>query len=241
MAPPDPRHLSEPRELPPRVRHRALMVAVGSLLVVVLAVAVARAVGTAGPRPDRSPAGSPAATPTSVGSATAPPTTAAQAGEQQGKEEEPLIANPSFEASVSGWSPIGAAVLERIPTAKEGRWSVKLVGERGSAAATRAGIEHAAVPVEPGVQVNQLYEAVVWVRTTKPGTLVQVNMVEYVDGRRFAIDSAGVNLPNTDWRKIEVYHYLHRPGSRLGVEVVAPALPRDASVLLDGVKMELEH
>ncbi|HEV8649455.1 MAG TPA: hypothetical protein VG276_08615 [Actinomycetes bacterium] len=240
MTPTDPKHLADPRGPSPPVRNPVLMVAAGSLLVVVLAVAIAWAVRTSGSRPDRSPAGSQAATATSV--ATAPPTTAAKAGQQPGKEaEEHLIANPSFEASVAGWRPIGTAVLERIPTAKDGKWSVKLVGGQGSAAATRAGIEHAAVPVEPDVKVNQLYEAVVWVRTSKPGTLVQVNVVEYVDGRRFAVDSAGTDLRNTDWRQIEVYHYLHRPGSHLVVEVVAPALPRGESVLVDSVKMELEH
>jgi len=243
MTPSDPRHLAEPRGPSPPVRHRVLMVAAGCLLVVVLAVAIAWAVVSSGSRPDRSPAGSQPAPATSVGAAaTAPSTTAATAGEQQGKaKEEELIANPSFEASVAGWRPVGAAVLERIPTAKDGRWSVKLVGGPGSASAARAGIEHAAVPVEPGVKVNQLYEAVVWVRTSKPGTLVQVNVVEYVDGRRFAVDSAGSDLRNTNWRQIEVYHYLHRPGSRLAVEVVAPTLPRGESVLVDGVKMELEQ
>jgi hypothetical protein len=237
MAPPDPRHLAEPGGFPPPARNRALMVVAGSLLVVVLAVAIAWAVGAS--RPGRSPAGSQAAPATSLPAATDPPATAGPAPQGQSKKEARLIANSSFESSIAGWRPIGAAVLERTPTAKDGRWSVKLVRGRGSAA--RPGIGHAAVPVEPGVKVNDLYEAVVWVRTSKPGTLVQVNMVEYVDGRRFATDSAGTNLRTTDWRQIEVYHYLHRLGSRLVVEVVAPGLPRGASVLVDSVKMEREH
>lgn len=239
MAPPDPRHLARPRESSPPVRNRALMVAAGSLLVVVLAVAIAWAVGSS--RPGRSPAGSQAAPATSVSAATAPPATAGPAPQGQSKKEARLIANSSFESSIAGWRPIGAAVLERTPAAKDGRWSVKLVRGRGSASAARPGLGHAAVPVEPGVKVNDLYEAVVWVRTSKPGTLVQVNMVEYVDGRRFATDSAGTNLRTTDWRQIEVYHYLHRLGSRLVVEVVAPDLPGGASVLVDSVKMEREH
>jgi len=236
MAPPDPKHLAEPRGLSPAVRYRALIVAAGSLLMIGIAAVVAVALATSGARPGRTPVGSA----TSAGTALAPPTTAARAAQGQGKEEERLIVNPSFEASVAGWRPIGGAVLERVPTAKEGRWSLRLVGGRGSAPAARAGIEHAAVPVAPGAKVNQLYEAVVWVQASKPGTAVQVNVVEYVDGRRFAVDAAGTTLGSTSWRKLEVYHYLHRVGSKLVVEVVAPALGGGASMLVDAVTMEPE-
>jgi hypothetical protein len=232
MAPPNPRHLAGARALPAPGRRRALLLTVGSVLVVV-AVAVVWAVAGPGRRSERRAENQQVAS-----ASTAAPPTATTAGQAKAGEEDELIANPGFEASAAGWRPMGSTVLERTPTAEQGAWSVKLFGgQRGTA---RAGIEHGSVPVDRDAKVNQVFAAAAWVRG-RPGTNVQVNLVEYVDRQRYAIDSAGTILRDTGWRQIEVYHYLHRTGSRLAVEVVAPTLPGGASLLVDGVELKPEH
>ena len=234
MAPRNPRHLAGPHG---PARRRILLLAAGGLLVV-MAVAIVWAAASPGGRRGQPASGQQAA---SASTATVPAATTARPGQGAGAKpggDDALLPNPSFEASTSGWQPIGAAVLERTTTAKDGRWSVKLIG--GQRVAARAGIEHATVPVDPEVKVDEVYSAAAWVRG-KPGTNVQVNLVEYVDGQRYAIDSAGTILRDTGWRQIEVYHYLHRTGSRLAVEIVAPTLPGGSSVLVDGVDLKLEH
>jgi hypothetical protein len=60
---------------------------------------------------------------------------------------------------------------------------------------------------------GKTYAASVWVRANRPGTLVEVNLLEVVGGRRYATDSVGAVLEGGDWERVEVTHLAHRLGA----------------------------
>jgi hypothetical protein len=94
-----------------------------------------------------------------------------------------------------------------------------------------------ALPAALRCKRGKSYAARVWVRASRPGTLVEVNLVEVVGGRRYATDTVGAVLEGGDWRRVEVVHLVHRPGATLTVEVVLPRGSPRASVLLDELEV----
>jgi hypothetical protein len=90
-----------------------------------------------------------------------------------------------------------------------------------------------ALPAVLRCKPGKTYAASVWVRANRPGTLVEVNLLEVVGGRRYATDSVGAVLEGGDWERVEVTHLAHRLGAPLAVEVVLPRGSPRASVLVD--------
>jgi hypothetical protein len=165
--------------------------------------------------------------------AAAPSTAAAPTSTVQVK---PTTRNPAsvvqigFEADLAGWRPIGAARLQRDPGARRGRWAARFTG---SGFADQGMALPAALRCRPG----KSYAASIWVRADRPGTLVEVNLLEVVGGRRFATDTVGAVLESGDWQRVEVTHLGHRPGATLPFEVVLPRGSPEASVLVDELEV----
>jgi len=86
---------------------------------------------------------------------------------------------------------------------------------------------------------GKTYAASVWVRANRPGTLVEVNLLEIVGGRRYATDTVGAVLESGDWQRVEVTHQAHRPGASLTVDVVLPGGSPRASVLVDELEVTI--
>ena len=148
----------------------------------------------------------------------------------------PRTSNPAsmirvgFEAGLAGWRPIGAARIQRDPGARRGRWAARFTGS-GSAD------QGMALPAALRCKLGKAYTASVWVRADRPGTLVEVNLLEVVGGKRYATDSIGAVLEPGDWQRVEVAHLAHRPGAALAVEVVLPRGSPRASVLVDELEV----
>jgi Carbohydrate binding domain len=230
-----PRHLAGPRASAPMVRNRAIGVVVGVLLLVGLAVAVSRVVGALGSRSDRD-AGRAAATtvatpPTSspAGSAVAPSSTTPTVTTVPGN----LVANPGFETGMDGWRPIGAASLDRVSVAHQGTWATRLTGGSES----DPGVTYPSVTTTKAA--GSMYQASAWVRASQPGQTGEIRVLEYVDGERFAIFRSGLVLGDTGWHRLAVAQLVHVKGSTLGVEVVAPKLPANATLTVDDVTVRL--
>jgi hypothetical protein len=64
-------------------------------------------------------------------------------------------------------------------------------------------------------------------------------VLEYVDGERFAVFRSGLVLGDTGWHRLAVAQLVHVKGSTLGVEVVAPKLPANATLAVDDVTVRL--
>jgi hypothetical protein len=218
------------------VRKRVIGVAVGVLLLVVLAVAISRAVNALGSRSERD-AGRGAATTIApqatsapaVSSTIAPGSTAPTVTTAPGN----LVGNPGFESGLDGWRPIGAASLDRVGVAHEGTWAIRLTG--GSDADPGVTFPRVTTTKAKG----SMYQASAWVRASRPGQTGEIRLLEYVDGERFAVFRSGLVLGDTGWHQLGVAQLVHVKGSILGVEVVAPKLPADANLTVDDVTVRL--
>jgi hypothetical protein len=165
---------------------------------------------------------------------TAPPTTAA--APTSTVQAKPTTSNPDpvvqvgFEASLAGWWLIGATRIQRHPLAHTGRWAAQFTG---SGMADQGMALPAMLRCKPG----KSYAATIWVRASRPGTLLEVNLLEHVGGRRYAIDTVGALLDHGAWQRVEVAHLAHRPGASLAFEIVLPQGSPRSSVLVDDLEV----
>jgi hypothetical protein len=143
-----------------------------------------------------------------------------------------LLGNPGFEEDLSGWQALGGARLDLVSAAHDGQRAVSIAAGSGA---------------DPGMTARRVtrsephttYVATAWVRASEPGATVELNLVEYVGGRRLSTDVAGHVLPDAGWQRIEVEHVTHKQDSDLAVEIVANGLPRQAELLVDSVEVRL--
>ena len=177
-------------------------------IVLTIAVLVGQMVGRPGAPPPDPPAAAPPPGSTGPGS-TGPAATG------------PAATGPDPAAA---WTSVGGARVERTLPAG---FTPTGPGDQGIAVAGLAGCT-------PG----QVYAASLRVRSSQPGTLVQVTLLEVAGGRRFSGDTIGAVLPDRGWRQVEVAHEGQRPGTALAVEVVLPRGSPRATVLVDDLRVE---
>jgi Carbohydrate binding domain len=183
---------------------------------VAIVLTAAVVIGSMFQRPG-SPEPGPAAAPT-----TAPAPPSATAGN--------LVADPGFEAGLAGWLAVGGARVERTGSARAGRWAGRFT------ATGRADQGMALVQVlrcTPG----RTYAAAAWVMASRPGTVVQVTLLEVAGGRRLAADTVGAVLQAGRWQRVEVAHDAHRAGAALALELVLPRGSPPASVMVDDLEV----
>jgi hypothetical protein len=234
-----PRHLSQRRSDPALLPATTGGVASVLVRLVLLAVVVAAVVaaglgartllGPASPRPPdvtvmrapaaptRSPAADAFALPTSTTTATA---------RRSGVN---LLPDPSFETGLAGWRAVGGTRLDRVGSARDGRWAANI--SQASAATPRVVAPRVAV-----VARKVPYVAALWLRSSRPGTAVRVQLVELRRGRRLAVDTVDTALDGVSWQRLEVAHDGHEVGNVLALEIEAD-LPGSASISLDQVDL----
>lgn len=224
-----PRHLAAP---PPRplARARDHLLAESILAMIAIALTTALVIGSL---VDRSGSGTvarlpnlppmPPPTTARAAAATQAPTAASPAGN--------LLADPGFELGVDGWAALGGARVGRVAGGRSGQWAASFAGG--------GHMPGVALPNVTSIKAHKSYAATVWVRSSRPGVTVQLNVLEYVNGRRYATDTGGAVL-GSGWERLEVAHATHRPGSRLGLEILAPGLPGGTNVLLDDLAVIIE-
>jgi hypothetical protein len=149
------------------------------------------------------------------GASARPATTAAPA-----TTAPPAAAPPS-----AGWLALGGARVEAAEPAGAGR-------RPGRFTATGAGDQGIALAGLLRCVPGRIYAASLLVRASRPGTLLEVTLLETAAGRRVAEDSIGAVLTDTGWRRVEIAHEAHRPGTALAVEVVLPRGSPRATVLV---------
>jgi hypothetical protein len=141
-------------------------------------------------------------------------------------EDGNLLADAGFEAGLAGWDAVGRAGLHRVGEGREGDWALRLT--RGSS--RQPGALHAEVT---RLQADRRYEATAWVRASRPGVEVQVNLFELRGGGRYSVDTVGAVARAGQWQRLEVSHDTHRPGTTLAVEILAPTLTSGTNLLVD--------
>jgi hypothetical protein len=174
--------------------------------------------------PESAPPGDPpAAAPTT---APAPPSTAGGRPAPAGN----LVADPGFEAGLTGWLGVGGARVERTGPARAGRWA----GRFTATGRTDQGMARVRLSrCTPG----RSYTAAVWVMASRPAAVVQVTLLEVDGRRRLAADTIGAVLQAGQWQRVEVAHDAHRSGTTLALEVVLPGGSPPATVMVDDLEV----
>ena len=162
---------------------------------------------------------------TSATTAAAPTSTLGTARTAEGSN---LLVDPSFDAGLAGWRPISGARLERGRPPRRGQWAATLTS---TATVDQGMARREVLRCKP----HKTYAATAWLRSSKPGMLVELNLLEYVQGRRYATDTVGAVLQDRGWQRLQVVHMAHRPGAALAVEVVLPKASARSTVLVDDV------
>ena len=190
------------------------------LTAAVVITAMFRHPGSPEPAP---PGGPPAAAPTT---APAPPSTAGGRPAPAGN----LVADPGFEAGLTGWLGVGGTRVERTGPARAGRWA----GRFTATGRTDQGMARVRLSrCTPG----RSYTAAVWVMASRPATVVQVTLLEVDGRRRLAADTIGAVLQAGQWQRVEVAHDAHRSGTTLALEVVLPGGSPPATVMVDDLEV----
>ena len=175
---------------------------------------------------------SPQAPPDTAPSTAAPKTTAAPPPTLRSEptRNPALTVQVGFEAGLADWRPIGTPRMKRDPRAREGRWAARFD-------AIGAADQGMALPAVLRCKPGKSYAASVWVRASRPGILLEINLLEVVGDRRYATDTVGTVLEPDAWQRVEVAHLVHRPGATLAFEVVLPRGSPRARVLVDELEV----
>jgi hypothetical protein len=220
-----PRHLAPPQRTRSRARDHLLVESILALMAIGLTTAIL--IGSLVERPESSAARlpnllPPAPTTTRAAATTPSPSSSRPAPGQNGN----LLADPGFETGLDGWSAVGKAGLEQVEEGRSGDWSLRMT--RGSS--RWPGALHTEVA---SLKADKRYEASVWVKASKPGIEVQVNLFELRGGKRFAVDTVGAIVQAGEWQRLDVSHDTHRPGTTLALELLAPNLASGTNLLVD--------
>jgi hypothetical protein len=235
MADGEPRHLAEPSKRfglsPLQQLFLASMLGLAALTAVI--ALLTRDTGTeraAGSATTRAQA---AATTTTAAATT---TTAAATSTTRPLRPTPgnLLADGDFERDLAGWAPLAGAGVDRVEGGTSGRWAVAVTP--GASGDGRAGMVRRDAATS---EADTTYEASFWVQAPAGGQVV-LALRELTGGREISADQAGYTLTPGEWQQLAVEHHTAAPGSRLALEVVAPNLPGDGRLLVDGVDLQTE-
>ena len=221
-----PRHLAPPSRTRPRARDHLLVESILALVAIGLTTAIM--IGTLLDRPESSAARLPNLLPPAPTTTRAAATVPGPASTRPAPapDDGNLLADPGFEAGLDGWRAVGGAGLERVGEGHGGDWGLRLTrGSSGQPGAVRAEVA--------SLKAERRYEATAWVRASRPGVEVQVNLFELRGGKRFAVDTVGVVAAAGRWQRLDVSHDAHRPGATLAVEILAPTLRPGTNLLVD--------
>jgi hypothetical protein len=167
-----------------------------------------------------------AATPTTSGGTGARPSTLPPraAGE--------LLDDPGFEVGLGRWQAGQEARLARVAGGRSGSWAASLAA--GSSPTPSMGIRQV-----QRCQLGKEYAVTVWLRASRPGALVRVDLAEESRGRRYAVDTAGAVLEGQGWEPLEVLHVTHQPGASLAIQITAVELPSGGQVVVDDLSLQV--
>jgi hypothetical protein len=219
-----PRHLAPPQRTRPKARDHLLVESILALVAIGLTTAIM--IGSLLDRPESSAARLPNLLPPAPTTTRAAATVPSPASTRPAPDDGNLLADPGFETGLDGWRAVGGAGLERAGEGRASDWGLRLT--RGSS--SQPGALHAEVA---SLKADRRYEASVWVRASRPGVEVHVNLFELRGGTRFAVDTVGAVATSGQWQRLDVSHDAHRPGTTLAVEILAPTLKRGTTLLVD--------
>ena len=221
-----PRHLAPAPK--PRSRARDHLLVEAILALVAIGITTVILIGSMLDRPESSAARLPNLLPpaptTTRAAATVP--SPASSRPAPAPDDGNLLTDAGFEGGLAPWRAVRGSGLERVVDGREGSWALRLTRGRSR----QPGAVHPAVTT---LRKGKRYDATAWVRASRTGVEVQVNLLELRGGKRFAVDTVGAVTKAGEWQRLEVSHDAHRPGATLAVEILAPTLTGGSSLLVD--------
>ena len=220
-----PRHLAPaPR---PRAQARDHLLVEAILALVAIGITTVILLGSLLDRPESSAARLPNLLPPAPTTTRAAATTEPAGSRPAPRPEDAnLLTDAGFEAGLAPWRAVGGTGLDRVDDGRLGGWALRLT--RGQSRSP--GVLH---PEVAKLRKGERYDATAWVLASRPGVEVQVNLLELRGGKRFAVDTVGADTRAGEWQRLEVSHDAHRPGATLAVEILAPTLAGQTSLLVD--------
>jgi Carbohydrate binding domain len=224
-----PRHLAPTERTRSPARHHLLAESIIALAAVVLTAAVLLGSVVGGPESSaaRLPNPLPVAPTTTRSAGTVPSSVAGAAG--QGAAAA-MLADAGFDATLAAWRPVGGAGLERPPEGRGATQALRLT----PGASPWPGLMHERVAK---VAADRRYEVTLWLRASRPGTEVRLNLYELREGQRFAVDTAGAVAGPGGWQRArltyQAQYNAQQPDAVLAVEVLAPGLVEGTALLVD--------
>lgn len=217
-----PRHLAPSQRRPGLVRS---VLSAALLVVVVLAVGVVVVLGSIDrlKHPTRD-AG------TAVGSQGA---SRPEPGSATTSGPQPLLREGGFEGALGGIRAERGTRLEVVAGGAGSAYAARL--SSAAASGGNAGLLADQVTRPPGQGAR--YSATAEVRASRPGQVVQIQLIESVGGRRVSADPQLLRLHDTQWREIGVQHEISSSGSVLGVEVTFGNVGHGQYVWVDDLKV----
>jgi len=218
-----PRHLAPSQRRPGLVRS---VLSAALLVVVVLAVGVVVVLGSIDrlKHPPRGDAG------TAVGSQGA---SRLEPGSATTSGPRPLLREGGFEGALGGIRAEQGTNLEVVAGGAGSAYAARL--SSAAASGGNAGLLADQVTRPPGQGAR--YSATAEVRASRPGQVVQIQLIESVGGRRVSADPQLLRLHDTQWRGISVQHEISSNGSVLGIEVTFGNVGRGQYVWVDDLKV----
>jgi hypothetical protein len=222
-----PRHLAPTERTRSPARHHLLAESIIALAAVGLTAAVV--LGSVLGGPESSAARLPNPLPVAPTTTRAAGTVPSSAADAAGQGAAAMLADAGFDATLAAWRPVGGAGLER---AAEGRGATQVL-RLTPGASPWPGLLHERVAK---VAADRRYEVTVWLRASRPGIEVRLNLYELREGQRFAVDTAG-EVAAPGWRRARLTYQARynaqQPDAVLAVEVLAPGLVEGTALLVD--------
>jgi hypothetical protein len=219
-----PRHLAPTERTRSPARHHLLAESIIALAAVGLTAAVL--LGSVLGGPESSAARLPNPLPVA-------PTTTRAAGtvpSSPGQGAAGMLADAGFDATLAAWRPVGGAGLERAAQGRGATQALRLT----PGASPWPGLRHERVAK---VAADRRYEVTVWLRASRPGVEVRLNLYELREGQRFAVDTAGAVAAPGGWQRArltyQAQYNAQQPDAVLAVEVLAPGLVEGTALLVD--------
>lgn len=139
-----------------------------------------------------------------------------------------LVANPGFEANLSGWDTSGSGpgvVLARVRGGHSGGWAAKVTNSsKNNATAVLQDSPNWVATTAAGT-----YTGSIWVRADTAGALLTLGFQESSGGTQRGSQTAQASL-TTAWQKVTVAYTVVAPGSTLDFRAYVLNAPRKSTV-----------
>lgn len=147
-----------------------------------------------------------------------------------------LVSDPSFEASVGPWGPVGGSTLTQIAEPHDGAFALQVVGPES---AGEFGINDKPNLVASTPDSNRTYRFSAWVRSPVPGFLFQLRAREYANRIRIQTAVSPWIATTDQWHEVSSRVTSLAAGSTIDFQIICLGTGPRSTLLVDDVEVAL--